>query len=188
MAISLRLAAVPTDEEILELSRRNPGFQFERTAAGELVVTPAGSKAGRRDLLLGAQLHAWAEQDGSGLVFGSSTGFRLPDGSLLSPDASWVRCERWDALSPAEQEGFAPFCPDVVFEIASQSDTIPALRRKMYTYLANGGRLAVLIDPQRRVVEVYAPDAEPVVLEPAERVSLDPVLRGCTLDLRPIFE
>ncbi len=138
MAISLRLAAVPTDEEILELSRRNPGYQFERTAAGELVVTPAGSKGGRRDLLLGAQLH--------------------------------------------------PFCPDVVFEIASQSDTIPALRRKMYTYLANGGRLAVLIDPQRRVVEVYAPDADPVVLARAERVSLDPVLRGCTLDLRPIFE
>ncbi len=42
VAISLRLAAVPTDDDILELSRRNPGFEFERTAAGELVVSPGG--------------------------------------------------------------------------------------------------------------------------------------------------
>jgi Uma2 family endonuclease len=188
VAISLRLADVPTDEEILELSRRNPGFQFERTAAGELVVTPSGSRAGRRDLLLGVQLHAWAEKDGRGLVFGPSTGFRLPDGSLLSPDASWVRRERWSALSPAQQEGFAPFCPDVVFEIASQSDAVPALRRKMHVYLANGGRLAVLIDPQRRAVEIYTLDGEPVVIESAEIVSLDPTLKGFMLDLRPIFE
>ena len=36
MAISLKLAAPPGDDEILDLSKRNPAFQFERSAAGEL--------------------------------------------------------------------------------------------------------------------------------------------------------
>jgi Uma2 family endonuclease len=188
VAISLRLAAVPSDEEVLELSRRNPGFEFERTASGELVVTPTGARSGRRELRLCTQIDAWAESDGSGLAFGPSTGFHLPDGSLLSPDASWVRRDRWDALSAEQQEGFAPFCPDAVFEIASKSDVLPALRRKMRAYLANGGRLAVLIDPQRRAVEVYAPDQDPKVLEPAASIALDPVMPGFVLELGPILE
>jgi hypothetical protein len=46
MAISLRLAGPPTDDEIRALAARNPGYQFERTAGGELVVTPTGGRSG----------------------------------------------------------------------------------------------------------------------------------------------
>ena len=188
MAISLKLVAPPTDEEILELSRRNPGLQFERSAAGDLIVTPAGSKSGRRELVLGGQLDAWAESNGSGLAFGPSAGFRLPDGSMLSPDASWVRRDRWEGLSLSQQEDFAPVCPDAVFEIASPADALPILRRKMRAYLVNGCRLAVLVDPRRRAVEIYAPGRDPQVHEPAESVSFDFPLPGFTLDLRRILE
>ena len=187
MAISLRLAAPPGDDEILDLSRRNPGFQFERSAAGELIVTPTGSEGGRRDLELGAQLHAWAKADGSGIAFGSAAGFRLPDGSLLSPDASWMRRERWEALSREQRAGFAPLCPDAVFEIASESDSLPLLRNKMRAYLANGARLAVLIDPQRRMIEVHLPDRDAQIYNAPRSVSLDPVLRGFVADLTLIF-
>ncbi|MDR7543688.1 MAG: Uma2 family endonuclease [Armatimonadota bacterium] len=107
MAISLRLARRPTDEEIFELARRNPGLQIERNAAGELIVTPTGGRAGRSEAALVRQLHNWATTEGRGIVFGPSTGFHLPDGSLLSPDASWLRLERWEALSPGQQEGSA---------------------------------------------------------------------------------
>jgi len=188
VAISLKLPAPPTDEEILEMSERNPGFQFERGTEGELLVTPAGSKSGRRELVLGAQLDAWAESDGSGLAFGPSAGFRLADGSLLSPDASWVRRDRWEAFSLDEQEDFAPICPDAVFEIASPSDALPILRRKMRAYLMNGCRLAVLVDPRRGAVEIYAPGRDPQVHEPAETVSFDVPLQGFTLDLKRVFE
>lgn len=187
MAISLRLAAPPTDEEILDLSKRNPGLQIEQGAAGELIVTPTGSDGARREVRLVVQLYRWAEVTGSGEVFGPSAGFRLPDGSLLSPDASWLRKERWDALTPRQRKGFAPLCPDAVFEILSSSDTVGDLRTKMQRYLANGARLAVLIDPQRRAVEVYMPDRDPQVLEPAQSVSLDLVLAGFILDLESTF-
>lgn len=187
MAISLKLAAPPSDQEILELSERNPGYQFERTAAGELVVTPTGSAGGRRDLALNTQLDTWAEADGRGVAFGSSAGFHLPDGSLLSPDAAWVRRERWEALTVEQQEDFAPLCPDAVFEVLSRSDAPSDLRKKVRAYLTNGARLAVLIDPQRRAVEIYAPDREPQVLGSPQSISFDPILPGFTLDLRRIF-
>jgi Uma2 family endonuclease len=186
VAISLKLAAPPDDDHILELSRRNPGYQIERSAAGELIVTPCGGAAGRREAVLVLQLARWAEQAG-GIVFGPSTGFHLPDGSLLSPDASWMPEDRWAALTPEQQDSFAPLCPDAVFEIASKSDTLARLQAKMRAYLANGARLAVLIDPQRNLVEVYRPDQDVEVLVSPGPVPLDPVLTGFRLDPGLIF-
>lgn len=188
MAISLKLPAPPTDQDIVEMSERNPGLQFERNAAGELVVTATSGRGGRRELLVGTQLEVWAQADGGGLAFGPSTGCRLPDGSLLLPDASWVSRARWESLTAEQQDSFVPFCPDAVFEVASPSDSLAGVRRKMQAYLANGCRLAVLIDPKRRAVEVYAPDVDPLVLEAPQTVSLGPVLAGFVLDLRQIYE
>jgi Uma2 family endonuclease len=188
MAISLRLAGPPTDDEIRALSERNPGYQFERTAAGELVVTPNGTPSGRSEAELLIQLGIWAKVDGTGIVFSSSTGFRLPDGSLLVPDASWVRRERWNAVLPLGRGDFALLCPDAVFEIRSPSNTVTELRAKMATYVSNGARLAVLIDPERRTVEVYAPGEQLRIHDSASSLPCDPVLPGFTLELAPIFE
>jgi Uma2 family endonuclease len=187
VAVSFQLTARPTDEDILELSKRNPGLQIEQLASGELILTPNGFNGSLRETELTAQLHQWARADGSGIATGPSTGFRLADGSLLCPDASWVRRERIEALTQAQREKFAPLCPDAVFEIRSPSNTLEELRAKMQTYLANGARLAVLIDPARRALEVYAPDRPPQITQSASSVSLDPVLPGFRLELGPIF-
>jgi Uma2 family endonuclease len=187
VAINLTLLAPPSDDEILGLSERNPGLQIERGPDGALIVTPASGKGGRRELVLGRQLDEWAESDGRGLAFGASTGFRLPDNSVLSPDAAWVLKERWEALTDEQQDRFVPLCPDAVFEILSRTDSLPRLRAKMRAYLANGAALAVLVDPLRRAVEVYEPEMGVRVLEGAGSVSLDPTLRGFVLQLEPIF-
>jgi hypothetical protein len=50
MAIELDLLHPVTDEELLRLSERNPGYQFERTADGRLVVSPTGSKSDWRSV------------------------------------------------------------------------------------------------------------------------------------------
>ncbi len=191
MSISLKLAAPPNDEEMLELSVRNPGYQLERNAAGDLIVTLIGGEQGRRELQLGVQLYDWAKRHG-GIAFSPTTGFHLADGSLLSPDASWLREERWRALTHRQREGFPPLCPDAVFEIRPWSDELwedprAEMGAKMRAYMTNGARLAVLIDPERRAVEVFAPNRPPEVLESARSVSWDPILPGFTLDLEPIF-
>ncbi|MCL6499363.1 MAG: Uma2 family endonuclease [Firmicutes bacterium] len=171
----------------MRLSERNPGYQFERTADGRLVVSPTGSEGGRRTGEVFGQLRAWNQRAAAGVVFDSSAGFLLPDGSVLSPDASWVRKDRWEALTRDQRQGFAPLCPDVVFEVRSPGQTLQELREKMRAYLRNGARVAVLVDPYAASVEVYRPGSEPQVYQNAQRVRLDPELPGFELDLAPVF-
>jgi Uma2 family endonuclease len=187
MAITLMLTHRVTDEELVELSERNPGYQFERTAKGELVVTPTGMESGRASGEVLVQLGLWNRQTRAGVVFDSSTGFRLPDGALFAPDVSWVRLDRWNALSQEARRKFGPLCPDAAFEVRSESTTMTELREKARAYLANGAQIAVLIDPYTRTVEVYRTGQEPVTHRDPKTVALDPDLAGFVLELGPIF-
>jgi Uma2 family endonuclease len=122
-------------------------------------MTPTGGETGSRNGLLVYQLQGYCRQRKAWRLFDSSTGFRLPDGSVLSPDASLVLEERWQALTPPQRRGFPPLCPDLVVELASPSDEGPrgvtALRRKMAQYQANGARLGWLLLPAERAVELW---------------------------------
>lgn len=188
MAIRLDLIRVVTDEELLALSERNPGYQFERTAEGRLVVSPVGGQGARRSGAVFAALHAWNSRTRAGVVFDASAGFRLPDGAVLSPDASWVRGDRWERLTLEEREGFVPLCPDAAFEVRSRSQTLPELRAKAQVYLENGAGIVVLLDPYERAVEVYRPDRAPERHSRLERLVLEPELPGFELDLADVFD
>jgi len=187
MAITIKPPRPVTDEDLLELSRLNPGYQFERDALGELIVTPTGIEGGRRSLELGRQLGNWTIRNGTGIAFDSSTGFRLPDGALSAPDAAWVHRSRLDGLTPDQRKKFGPLCPDAAFEIRSESHTVTELRDKVRAYLANGTRL-VLMAPENRTVEVYRPGQEAQEFIDPEIVALDPELPGFVLELAAIFE
>ena len=187
MAITLMLSHKVTNDELLELAERNPGYQFERNVKGELVVTPASGRSGHREIRLGAQLDRWAEQDGSGLAFGPTTGFVLLDGAFVQPDAAWLRRKRWEALGPDAQDEILHLCPDVAFEIRAKTSRPADLREKMHAYLGNGAQTAVLIDPYGRTVEVYRPGREREVHTDPRTVPLDPELPGFILVLDPIF-
>ncbi len=187
MAISLDLLHYITDDELVRLSERNPGYQFERIAQGRLVVSPTGGESGRQSMEVAGQLHAWNARTKLGVVFDSSTGFGLPDGSCLSPDASWVRSDRWEALAQEDRDGFPPLCPNAVFEVRSRSDTNSELDAKMHTYILNGAQMAVLIDSENHHVVVYRPSHEPDRYEDVLWISLDQDLPEFILNLEPIF-
>jgi Uma2 family endonuclease len=176
-----------TDDELRVLAERNPGYKFERNAKGELIVTPTGSESSRASAETLGQLRDWNRRAARGVVFDSSGGFRLPDGSVFAPDASWVRRDRWDALSREQREEFAPLCPDVVFEVRSKPDRLHDLREKMLAYIANGAHVAVLIDPYERTVEVFRPNRETVIHQSPSPIAFDPELGGFVLELDPIF-
>ena len=177
-----------TDEQFHGLCRDNPDLRLEMTAKRELVImAPTGSKTGWRNGKLNQRLANWAERDGSGISFDSSTGFTLPDGAKRAPDAAWIRRERWETLSEAQQEGFAPLCPDFVAELRSPQDNLSALRDKMSEYIEHGSRLGWLIDPVNRCVYVYRPGQPAECLENPGLLTGDPIPLGFIFDVREIW-
>ena len=177
-----------TGEQFARLCQQNPDFRIELTAQQELVIMPpTGSRTGRRNSRLTRYLDLWAEAEGSGIAFDSSTMFTLPNGAIRSPDASWVRKERWDALTEDQQEGFAPLCPDFVVELRSRTDRLSDLHDKMQEYIDNGARLGWLIDPLDKRVYVYRPGQQLETLDDPATLSGDPVLPGFVLPVRELW-
>ena len=188
MQLVLRLSKQPlTDNDIVAIAGYNPGLRFERSNAGELLVSPpTGGFSGEAEAELIRQLGAWNRKTGRGHVFSSNTGFNLPNQALRSPDASWVSREHWERISEEERTKFPHLCPDAVFELRSATDEIKRTQAKMLEFIENGSRLGVLIDPYRSVVEIYRPNATPHVRE-AGSIALDPELPGFVLDARTII-
>ena len=177
-----------TDERFALLCRENPELRLELTAQRELLIMPpTGSKTGLRNSRLILRLATWAETDGTGLVFDSSTGFALPNGAKRSPDASWLRRERWDALTEAQQNGFAPVCPDFVAELRSPQDRLSILQEKLREYVENGARLGWLIDPLERRVYVFRSSHGVEVLEDPASLDGEAVLPGFILHVGELW-
>ena len=121
----LELTIDLTDEQFFQLCQKNRELKFERTASGVLVImSPTGGETSNRNIELSYQLQAWSRQNNLGKAFDSSGGFKLPNGADRSPDASWVKRDRWEALTPEQREQFVPLCPDFVVELRSSSDTL----------------------------------------------------------------
>ena len=187
MKLSVRASKL-TDEQFAELCRENPELRLELTAKRELVIMPpTGSETGWRSGEVFYSLTAWAKKDGTGISFDSSTGFTLPNGAIRSPDASWVKREKWEALAKDQRERFAPLCPDFVIELRSRTDSLSDLHAKLQEYIDNGARLGWLIDPLDRRVYVYRPDQPVEVRDDPISVSGDPVLPGLELQLRELW-
>ena len=124
-----------TPEQFALVCNANPDAVLELAADGQqIAMTATGGETGARNLTLVVQLAHWARSHGSWKLFDSSTGFRLADGSVLSPD--------------------------LAIELASASDSVPrgaeALRRKLVLHQANGAQLVWLLVPEQRAVEIWA--------------------------------
>jgi len=185
-----------TAEQFERVCQVNPEAVLELSADGQvLAITPTGGETSARNLRLGQRLLLWAEGAGAGgwRVFDSSGGFRLPDGSVLSPDAALVRLDRWKALTSEQRRGFPPLCPDLVVELASPSDEGPrgvtALRHKMGTYQANGADLGWLLLPEERAVEIWRGGQQGLAerLDNATRLEAGEAFAGLVLELGEIW-
>ncbi len=186
--ITIPQAFKVTQEQFKELAIANRDLRLERTEKGELIIMPpTGSETGNRNLGIEAQLWLWNRQTKLGIAFNSSTGFHLPNGANRSPDASWVKLERWEALSTEEKQGFAPICPDFVVELRSASDNMKPLREKMQEYIENGAKLGWLIDRKNRKVEVYRQGFDVEILDNPASLSGENILPGFILDLAEVW-
>jgi Uma2 family endonuclease len=144
-------------------------------------MPPTEGETGHINFSLTGLFSNWVETDGTGVGFDSSTIFKLPNGAKRSPDVSWVKRERWEALSDEEREKFPPLCPDFVLGLRSRTDDVKTLQAKMEEYIENGALLGWLIDPRERKVYVYQPNTPVNILDQPNAVSGDPLLPGFVL-------
>jgi Uma2 family endonuclease len=177
-----------TDEQFYRLCADNRELRLELTAERELVIMPpTGGETGRRNTRLTQRLANWAEKDGTGEAFDSSTGFNLPNAAMRSPDASWVRRSQWDSLTRAQREEFIPACPDFVAELRSRKDRLRTLQAKMEEYIENGAELGWLIDPGTKRVYVYRPGRPVECLDAPSTLNGAPVLPGFVFNVSEIW-
>ena len=183
--ISFRVQQIKTPDDFYQFCQDNPDYKFERDPDGRIIVMPnTGGKTGMRNSELNADVIFWNRQMKSGIVFDSSTAFNLPDGSTRSPDVAWISRERWEALTEREQEKFPPVCPDFVIELLSATDSLKTTKYKMETvWMANGCRLAWLIDPKTETTHIFRANGEIQIVGFDKILSGEEVLVGFELRL-----
>jgi Uma2 family endonuclease len=177
-----------SDAEFEVLCRENPDLRLERTREGAVRMNaPAGGWTSSGNQEICRQLGNWWASHERGRVFDSSGGFRLQDGSTLSPDAAYISEERLRTLPRGALRGFPRVCPDFVVELLSESDTLAGMRAKMEDWIANGARLGWLIDPYHRDAWVYRPGMEAVQINSVTLSGEGPV-EGFQLNLARVWK
>ena len=163
---SLKFDPPLTDDEMLRFCRLNELFRIERTREGVIeMMAPAATRTGSGNANISGQLFKWWDTHRRGEVFDSSAGYTLPDGSMLSPDASYLTEETMAGVPESEWEQFAHVCPDFVIELMSKSDRLPRMQKKMTRWMENGVKLAWLVQPANKRVLIY----EHIAAEPVEK-------------------
>ncbi len=175
----------------LELCAQFPDAMVEYTSDGTVIVMPpTDPESGERVVEVTTQLNNWRKRIGRGKVSGPDTGFRFRDGSRMSPDAAWYDEARWreakKTLKPRQR--FPVFAPDFVIEVRSPDDRIGRLREKMEEYIANGVKLAWLIDPMERSVTIYRSGQKPQTIDNPETVPGEGPVEGFALTPYRIFD
>jgi Uma2 family endonuclease len=189
ITINLKNIIQLTDEQFYQLCRNNPEIKFERNSNGEVIIMPpTGGGTGRRNAEINADFGIWNRKHKLGVLFDSSTCFKLPNGANRSPDVSWIRNDRWDTLTIEEQEKFPPIAPDFVLELMSPTDSLRETQGKMQEYMSNGVKLGWLINRKLRQVEIYRLGKPVEVLENPTEISGEDILPGFTLDLEIIWQ
>ena len=188
--VTLKMGELMSEEDFFQFCQMNDTLEFERDSYGNIILmSPTGSFTGNINSQVLGKLFIWNENSGLGEIFDSSTGFTLPNGAVRSPDASWIKNERWNLVTDEQKEKFAPICPDFVVEIRSKSDQLNYLLSKMEEYITNGTQLAWLIDRFEKKAYIFKEDKSVIKLDSLNvKLSGELVLPGFVLDLESLIK
>ncbi len=96
----------------------------------------------------------------------------------------------WDRV-PEDEHGEIPdditIPPDVAVEIRSPGQSLRDQVARCRWYVANGVRVSLLVDPLRRIVQVFRPGDESDPLAGDDRVDLGDVINGCAFSVKELF-
>ena len=174
-----------SQEEFELLCREQPDLQAELEPGGTVkIMSPVGFDSSDNEAEFITELKLYARKVG-GKSVSSAVGFKLPDGSIKSPDACYVAPQKLAAFNGKDLKRFLPVIPDFVVEVLSPSDKLADLEAKMRdTWIANGVRLAWLADVDNDRLWIYRADHSVELVTPLNRtLTGEDVLPGFTFDL-----
>lgn len=178
-----------SDDELFAFCQMNPKLRIERDENGQIYINmPTGLEGSFRNFDVGMEVGLWNRQTRLGRVSDSNGGYTLPDTSMRAPDVAWISHERLATVPPDDLKKFAHVCPDFVIELASESDDLVHLKKKMVKYLKNGVRLGWLVDPFGQQTIIYRPDQDPESKPFADELSGESVLPGFVLRLSDLLQ
>ncbi len=137
--------------DVEKLQALYPDYQIELREGKIIIKSPSDSVSGEIGMRFGSLLSAWVYNHNVGRVLDSSTGYRMPNGDLLSPDVSFVSRERLKQ----NPRTYLTVIPQLVVEIKSSRDRIHDLEEKIALFLSQGVQVGILIDPDTHTVCVY---------------------------------
>lgn len=172
-----------TEEELMALPK--DGYKRE-LIEGELIMSPAGFDHERIGARLLTRMTVHAEQQGLGVVCGSSLGCWMANEDLLCPDVSFISRARLASTRLAPRKFFRG-SPDLVVEIMSPFDTVGKVRKKMDDYFSSGARLAWVLNPPEKSVLVYRTPEPGRLLRVTDALDGEDVLPGFRLPLAELF-
>jgi Uma2 family endonuclease len=183
---TLTVAPPLSNEELERLCSVNDGVRIERRNDGVLIMNPPmGLQSGDGNAEIIAQLRTWWKENGRlGRVYTNESGFYLPDGSMLAPDAAYLTAAQYEAVKTIT--GFPSICPAFVIELLSKSDNRSILEAKMLAWVANGALEAWLVDPYARQVVIYNPANKRV--ERTQNVRGSGPVEGFILDTHQVWD
>ncbi len=172
-----------TDEELMQLPKDGHKYEY---VEGELKVSPTGMLHESIGVKLINKLFQFVDKKKLGGVYGSSVGYRMQSGNLLSPDASFVRKSKLPhGKSP---EGFGYFAPDLAVEILSPSERVIQVEKKVAEYFENGSELVWIINPKKRTATVYHSMNDCQVFCENDKLTAGEVIPGFFCRLRDLLE
>ena len=163
------------------------GSRYELVKGVLQKMPPAGFEHGICAAEIGSKLTVYVKRHKLGYVCGAETGFRIaqnPD-TVRAPDAAFVcqaSIERQGII-----KGYWEGAPDLAVEIISPGDTYAEVAEKVEMWLAAGCKLVWVINPRRKTVEVYRPNADFTILRGTDTLEGDEVIEGFQCPVQDIF-
>lgn len=173
-----------TDDVFFAFCQANDHLKLERNPDGTILfMALTGGISGENNAELNIDLGIWKRRNG-GHIYDSSTGFRLPDGSVRSPDAAWVSEEKYAQITEEDRRKHLPVTPEFIVELMSETDSLKEAQNKMISYIENGVLLGWLINPKTESVYIYRADGTISKVEGfSQALSGEQVLTGFEFDL-----
>lgn len=149
-------------------------------------MSPVHANHGTICVRLAVLLGNFVQRHRLGEMFDSSTGFRLSEKLVLSPDIAFANRATLKRILVAPDK-FLYGAPDLVVEVLSPSDRMTQINRKLDHYFEHGAKLAWLINWRKEQVHIYTPDSIEALTSPNDILTGGTVLPGFKCKLVKIF-